>query len=73
MAKASIEVTISAKGLEVLANLAKAAAGVLSMGDLKHPDGFYTLAETGHFQSLRKAMDELEAHGLEILIGENKP
>lgn len=47
------------------AALADAARGTLSMSDMKHPDGYYTLGETGHFQQLKSALDEFD--------GQNEP
>ena len=40
--------------------LAESARGVLTMAGMKHPDGNYTLGETGHFQSLRRALAEFD-------------
>ena len=40
--------------------LAGSARGLLSMSGMKHPDGHYTLGETGHFQGLRKALNDYD-------------
>jgi len=48
---------INSKAIQSLAN---AARGILCMSGMKHPGGNYTLGETGHFQSLRKALTEYE-------------
>lgn len=44
-----------------LERLLQASYGVLSMSGIKHPDGYYTLGETGHFQVLQKAYNEIKA------------
>lgn len=31
-----------------------------AMGDHKHEDGYYTLKETGHFQIVRKKLQEFD-------------
>lgn len=40
-----------------------------SMQDFKHPDGHYTLGETGHFQEVRRKLDayEHERQNAEVL------
>jgi hypothetical protein len=47
------------------ARLLMAAKGVLSMSGMKHEDGHYTLAETGHFQSLKMAVAKFEKQNAE--------